>query len=95
MPNDVDEYLDQYIKEEINRQMPGRLLVVPRREEADAIMKGSATNHQGRVTIFDLRGTTQLWAGEAGDMSVSLTKVHGGEKKVAERLVSNLKNALQ
>jgi hypothetical protein len=91
MPNDLDEY----IKAEISLQMPGRLLVVLRQEDADAIMKGTSTNHKGIVTIVDSRGTAELWAGEAGDRGVYLTKVHGGEKKVAERLVSGHKKALQ
>jgi len=90
MPNDLDEY----IKAEISRQMPGRLVMVLHQEDADAVMKGVATNRNGNVTITDLRGTTELWAGEAGDKGIYLTKIHGGEKKVAERLVSNLKRAL-
>jgi hypothetical protein len=93
MQNDLDEY----IKSEISRQMPGRLLVVLHQEDADAVMKGTSTNRRGNVTITDLRGTAELWAGEASDdMSKFLPKVHGGgEKKVAERLVSNLKKAMQ
>jgi len=90
MPNDLDEY----IKAEISRQMPGRVLVVLRVEDADAIMKGTATERKGSVTITDVRGTADLWVGEAGDKGLYLTKVHGGEKKVAERLVSGLKKAM-
>jgi hypothetical protein len=90
MPNDLDEY----IKAEISRQMPGRILVVLRVEDADAIMKGTATERKGSVTITDVRGTADLWVGEAGDKGLYLTKVHGGEKKVAERLVSGLKKAM-
>lgn len=91
MPNNLDEY----IKEEISRQMPGRLLIVLHPEDADAVMKGTATNRSGNVTITDLRGTVELWVGEAGDKGIYLTKVHGGEKKVAERLVSSLNKALR
>src|SRR6266849_8659045 len=80
--NKMSNDLDEYIKAEISRQMPGRLLVVLRLEDADAIMKGTATDRRGRVTITDLRGTSELWAGEAGDKGLYLTKVHGGEKKV-------------
>ena len=90
MSNDLDEY----IKAEISRQMPGRLLVVLNVQDADAIMKGTATDRQGNVTIMDLRGTADLWVGEAGDKGLYLTKIHGGEKKVAERLVSGLKKAM-
>jgi hypothetical protein len=91
MPNDLDEY----IKAEISRQMPGRLVMVLHLEDADAVMKGVATNRNGNVTITDVRGATELWAGEAGDKGLYLTKIHGGEKKVAERLVSSLKKAIQ
>jgi len=91
MPNDLDEY----IKAEISRQMPGRLVMVLHLEDADAVMKGVATNRNGNVTITDVRGTTELWAGEAGDKGLYLTKIHGGEKKVAERLVSSLKRVMQ
>jgi hypothetical protein len=91
MSNDLDEY----IKAEISRQMPGRLLVVLNSEDADAIMKGSATENKGSVTITDVRGTADLWVGEAGDKGLYLTKIHGGGKKVAERLVSGLKKAMQ
>jgi hypothetical protein len=90
MSNDLDEY----IKAEISRQMPGRILVVLNAQDADAIMKGTATDRQGNVTITDLRGTADLWVGEAGDKGLYLTKIHGGEKKVAERLVSGLKKAM-
>jgi hypothetical protein len=90
MPNDLDEY----IKAELSRQMPGRVLVVLRVDDADAIMRGTATDRKGSVTITDVRGTADLWVGEAGDKGLYLTKVHGGEKKVAERLVSGLKKAM-
>jgi hypothetical protein len=91
MPNDLDEY----IKTEISRQMPNRIVVVLRMEDADAVMKGSATTGKGNVTITDLRGTAELWDGAAGDKGIYLTKIHGGEKKVAERLVGQLKKAME
>lgn len=64
--------------------MPGRLLIILRAEDADAVMKGGSTNRHGNVNITDLRGTAELWAGEADDKGIYLTKIHGGEKKVAE-----------
>ena len=91
MPNDLDEY----IKTEISRQMPNRIVLVLRMEDADAVMKGSATTGKGNVTITDIRGTAELWVGEAGDKGIYLTKIHGGEKKVAERLVGHLKKAME
>jgi hypothetical protein len=86
--------LDDYIKAELSRQIPGRILVVLRREDADAVMKGGSNNGDGSVTITDLRGTVELWNGKAGDKGVFLTKIHGGEQEIAKRLVSNLRRAL-
>jgi hypothetical protein len=91
MPNDLDEF----IKDELSRQIPNRFLIVTRQEDADAVMRGTATTHKGSITITDLHGTVELWAGEAGDKGIFITKIHGGEKKIAERLVSDLKKALQ
>jgi hypothetical protein len=90
MANDLDEF----IKAEISRQLPDRFVIVLRPEDADAIMKGTATDRRGNVTITDIRGTAELWVGEAGDKGLYLTKIHGGEKKVAERLVGSLKKVL-
>jgi len=87
--------LDQYIKAELSRQMPGRMLVVLRLEDADAIMRGSASNRDGSVTITDLRGTAELWTGKAGDKGIFLTKIHGGEREIAKRLVGSLRKALE
>ena len=86
--------LDEFIKTEISKQLPGRFVIVLRPEDADAIMKGTVADGRGNVTITDIRGTAELWAGEAGDKGLYLTKVHGGEKKIAERLVGNLKKVL-
>jgi hypothetical protein len=91
MPNDLDEF----IKTEMSKQLPGRFVIVLRPEDADAIMKGNVADGRGTATITDIRGTAELWAGEAGDKGLYLTKVHGGEKKIAERLVGNLKKVLQ
>ncbi|MGA2096460.1 MAG: hypothetical protein ABSH39_09200 [Candidatus Acidiferrum sp.] len=91
MPSDLDEF----IKTEMSKQLPGRFVIVLRPEDADAIMKGNVADGRGTATITDIRGTAELWAGEAGDKGLYLTKVHGGEKKIAERLVGNLKKVLQ
>lgn len=63
------------------------MLIVLRPEDANAVMKGGSTNRHGNVTITDLRGTAEPWAGEAGDKGIYLTKIHGGEKKVADTLL--------
>ncbi len=49
----------------------------------------------GAVSIIDKAGTV-LWASEAGDRSVLLGPIkRGGARKVADRLVSHLKKALE
>jgi hypothetical protein len=86
--------LDVYIKLEISRQMPNRLVVVLQKDDADAVMAGTSTNKSGTVTITDLSGTVQLWTGEAGDRG-HLSKLHGGEKEVAKKLVGSLKHSME
>jgi len=108
MPND----LDGYIRAELPRQMPGRFVLVLRKEEAEAVMRGVAEDRSssagrvsgdlglknkvtGAVTVTDVDGTRQLWASEAGDKTPVIGLVRGGgAKKVAERLVSNLRKAM-
>ena len=109
MPGD----LDQFIKQEIARQMPERLVVALKKSDADAVMSGEGAQHKdtgskvtggylgmkdtafGAVTITDVQGSIQLWTSEAGDKSPFLGVVkRGGPRRVAERLVGNLKKAL-
>ncbi len=84
--------LDVYIKTEISRQMPNQLVVVLVKGEADAVMTGTSTNKNGSVTITDLRGTVQLWTGEANDKNLF---VHGGEKVIAGKIVGDLKRSME
>jgi hypothetical protein len=45
--------------------------------------------------MVDKERKTILWANEAGDRSLMFSAMHrGGERKVAERLVSKLKKAM-
>ncbi len=51
---------------------------------------------RGAVTLRDRGGHIDLWSGEAGDKSLIIGAVkRGGSRKVAERLVGNLKKALK
>jgi hypothetical protein len=99
--------LDESIKAEIYRQLPGRLAVVLRLADADAVMKGSSKTQGGAgakiglknktsatVTITDVSGTVELWAGEAGDKSPLKVIKGGGTAKVAQRLVTSLRRAM-
>jgi len=49
----------------------------------------------GSVSLLDKTGTTVLWSSEAGDRSLLFGSMkRGGPRKVADRLVSNLKKAM-
>jgi len=48
------------------------------------------------VSLLDKSGTTVLWSSEAGDRSILFGSMkRGGPRKVADRLVSNLKKAME
>ncbi|MCW5979801.1 MAG: serine/threonine protein kinase [Bryobacteraceae bacterium] len=107
----MDNDLHRHIADEIRKQMPRRLAVVTDRGDADAIMKGSAEDRSdigskltlgmkagfaGSVTIVDSSGAHVLWASEAGDSQRFLGVIRrGGPKKVAERLVKSLREAVE
>jgi hypothetical protein len=94
MPGD----LDQYIRAEITKEMNGRLVIVLDKANADAIMRGVGVNKSGvaaSITLIDPNETVVLWASEAGDRSLMRGALaRGGQRKVADRLVNNLKKAL-
>ncbi|MBI4874763.1 MAG: hypothetical protein HY822_09040 [Acidobacteria bacterium] len=57
---------------------------------------GLHDNATGAVSVTDRTGTQVLWSSEAGDRSLFWGAVkRGGPRKVADRLVSNLKKALE
>ena len=50
----------------------------------------------GSVSLLDKTGTTVLWSSEAGDRSIFFGSMkRGGPRKVADRLISNLKKAME
>ena len=50
----------------------------------------------GSISLLDKSGTAVLWSGEAGDRSIMFgAMTRGGPRKVADRLVSNLKKAME
>ena len=56
---------------------------------------GLHDNASGAVSLLDRDETTVLWASEAGDRSLMFSLMRrGGQRKVADRLVNNLKKAL-
>jgi hypothetical protein len=106
--------LDRYIRAEITKQFNGRLHVVPRPEDADAIMVSvdkrktdaapSSTGRRlelhdmstGSISLLEKTGKVVLWASEVHDRGIwwAATK-HGGPQKVAERVIQNLRRAME
>ncbi len=105
--------LDQYIRAEITKKFKGRVLVVLKPEDADAVMVGTGDHKtgvgaavtgrwlglhdtaSGAVSLVDKGGTVVLWSSEAGDRSLWWGALkRGGPRKVADRLVHNLKDAM-
>ena len=96
----MDNGLDQYLASSISAKFHGTLTVVLDRNAADAILRGEGMAAQqtqnGTVQLVDKTGATVLWSGSAGDKSMmTLGLKHGGEKQVADHLISELKKAMQ
>jgi hypothetical protein len=50
----------------------------------------------GSISLLDKEGKTILWSSEAGDRSILWGSMkRGGPRKVADRLVSNLRKAME
>jgi serine/threonine-protein kinase len=57
---------------------------------------GLKSEYSAEVRITDIDGEHQLWSGEAGDSRALIGAIkRGGPKKVAERLVSDLRKAME
>ena len=89
--------LDQYLKAEFSKQLALRIVIVSKPEDADAVMTGIGEWHNGTAQAVTGRGAVQvlskgslLWASEAWGLLKS-----GRQRKVADRIVQNFKNALE
>jgi len=96
----MDNNLDQYLASSISSKFHGSLTVVLDRSSADAVLKGENLTAQetqkATVQLVDKGGSTVLWSGSANDRSMmTLDLKHGGQKKVADHLISELKKAMQ
>src|ERR1700704_3325248 len=107
----MDNDLDQYIRAEIQKQFKGAIQVVLKPELADAVMAGVSENQSGTraaitgrwlglhdtatgsVSLLDKTGEVVLWSGDRSIMWGSMKR--GGPRKVADRLVNNLKKAME
>jgi len=88
---DMDRDLDSFIRAKIvKKKVP--LVVVVDPEDADLIMTASASG----TMIFSRADKVVVWASEAGGRSLWwLGLKRDGPRKVAERLTSNLKKAIE
>jgi hypothetical protein len=96
----MNNNLDQYLASSISAKFHGTLTVVLDRAQADAILKGenmaAQETQRGTVQLVDKAGSTVLWSGSANDKSIiTLDLKHGGEKKLADHLIGELKKAMQ
>ena len=96
----MNNNLDQYLSSSISSKFHGRVTVVLEPSAADAILKGENIGAQdttkATVQLVDPAGQTVLWSGTAGDRSkMMLDLKHGGEQKLADHLIAELKKAMQ
>ena len=97
--------LDQSLKAEFMRQLAGRIVIVSKPGDADAVMTGIGEWHNGtaqavtrragpandtaRGAVLVLSKGSLLWASEAWGLLKN-----GSQRRVADRIVHNFKNAL-
>jgi hypothetical protein len=59
------------------------------------VIFGGKDKNEGNVRLLDFKTRTMVWAGEAGDRSLWYGGFRrGGERKVAERIVKQMKKDL-
>jgi len=108
---EMDDRLDEYLKEAIKERLGGHLRVVSRRGDADAVLSGGGNKRGGvgaklslgfkagyvaSVAIRDPGGDHILWSAEADDSRPGLGSIkRGGPRRVAEKLVESLRKAIK
>lgn len=96
----MDNNLDQYLASSISQKFHGSLTVVLERSQADAILKGVNITAQNTTTatveLVDPAEHVVLWSGTSGDKSLlTLDIKHGGQQKIADHIIGQLKKAMQ
>ena len=110
MPNDLDQYLRAEISKQMKGRLIVVLkkeeadgIITGVNEE----QKGTAAKITGRylglhdtvngtISLLDKTETAILWSDEAGDRNLFFGIAHrGGERKLADRLISKLKKAIE
>jgi hypothetical protein len=92
--------LDEYLRAAIAKKFHERLSIVLDKSQADAIlMSPNATaqhTESATLDLLDTHSSVVLWSGAAGDRSTKwLALKHGGEQKLADHLMDQLKKAME
>jgi hypothetical protein len=110
MSDDLDQYISAEITKELKGRVvvvldKGNADAILRGVSENRTGTGAAItgrylglhdNASGSITLLDPAETVVLWASEAGDRSLLFGVLkRGGQRKVADRLVNNLKKALR
>jgi hypothetical protein len=107
--SEMDGKLDGFIAPEIIKQkLP--VVILLDENDADFVLAGASIKaddkwyhvlfggkdkNEGNVRLLDVKSKTLAWAGEAGDRSLWMAGWRrGGERKVAERIVRQMKKDL-
>ncbi|HKW99355.1 MAG TPA: hypothetical protein VJN43_16565 [Bryobacteraceae bacterium] len=105
----MEGQLDGFIAPEIiKKKLP--LVVVTDEKDADYVLTGASIKaddkwyhtifggkdkNEGNVRLLSVKDHQMVWAGEAGDRSLWWGGIRrGGERKVADRIVKEMRNAL-
>jgi hypothetical protein len=109
MDNDLDQYIRAEIQKQFGGEITVVLkpddadAIMAGVSEHQSGTKAAVTGRwlglhdtaTGSVSLLDKGGSTVLWSGEAGDRSVMFGAMkRGGPRKVADRLINNLKKAM-
>jgi hypothetical protein len=94
------DHLDQYLASSISSKFHGSVSVVLNRKDADAVLRGVnigvQTTEKATVQLVDPSEHQILWSGTAGDRKMmSLAIAHGGQEKIADSLVAQLRKAMR
>jgi hypothetical protein len=92
--------LDQYLASSISGKLHGSVTVVLDRKDADAVLRGvnigAQTTEKATVQLVDPGEHQVLWSGTAGDRKMlTLDISHGGQQKIADNLIGQLKKAMR
>jgi hypothetical protein len=92
--------LDQYLASSISSKMHGSVTVVLDKKDADAVMKGinigAQTTEKATVQLVDPGEHQVIWSGTAGDRTLMTLDIsHGGQQKIADNLIGQLKKAMR